>query len=67
MKNNSNRKTNKPAGTQTSVSLRELIEARAYQIWIAGGQGHGSDLQHWLRAETEILEASQKARPKSEQ
>ena len=37
MKNNSNRKTNKPAETQTPLSLREQIETRAYQIWIASG------------------------------
>jgi hypothetical protein len=55
MKNNLNQKTNKPAGTQTPVSLRKQIETRAYQIWTAGGCGHGSDLQHWLQAEAEIL------------
>jgi len=67
MKNNSNRQTNKPAETQTPVSLCEQIEKRAYQIWIASGVGHGSDLQHWLQAEAEILKASQKTHPKSEQ
>jgi hypothetical protein len=65
MKNNSNRKTNKPTETQTPVSLRGQIETRAYQIWIASGRGHGGDLQHWLQAEAEILKASQ-ARPKSD-
>ena len=63
MKNNSNRKTNKPAETHTPVSLREQIETRAYQIWTAAGGGHGSDLQHWLQAEAEILNASEKHTP----
>jgi Protein of unknown function (DUF2934) len=67
MKNNSNRKTNKSPETQTPVLLREQIETRAYQIWIAGGRGHGSDLQHWLQAETEILKASQRTPPDSNQ
>ena len=67
MKNNSNRKTNKPAETQIPVSLREQIETRAYEIWIASGGGHDSELQHWLQAEAEILKASQKTHPKSEQ
>src|SRR3989442_11452925 len=49
MKNNSNRKTNKPAETHTPLSLREQIGTRAYQIWIAGGGGHGSDLQRLPR------------------
>jgi hypothetical protein len=60
MKNNQNQKTNKPAGTQTPVSWRKEIEARAYEIWIASGGGHGSDFQHWLQAEAEILKVTGK-------
>jgi hypothetical protein len=60
MKNNSRRKANKSAETQAPVSLREQIETRAYQIWIASGGGHGGDLQHWLQAEVEILKAIEK-------
>jgi hypothetical protein len=37
------------------VPLRDQIEIRAYQIWIAGGGGHGRDVENWLQAETEIL------------
>jgi hypothetical protein len=55
MKTNSKRKTNKPAQPQTLVPLRDQIEIRAYQIWIAGGGGHGRDVENWLQAETEIL------------
>ena len=59
MKKNSNRKTTNPPEMQFPVSLREQIETRAYEIWIASGGAHGSDRQHWLQAEEEILKASQ--------
>ena len=59
MKNNSNRKANKPAETQTPALLREQIETRAYQIWLTSGGAHGSDLQNWLQAEAEILKATE--------
>jgi hypothetical protein len=55
MKNNPKRRANKPAETQALVPLREQIETRAYEIWIASGGAHGRDLEHWLQAETEIL------------
>jgi hypothetical protein len=61
MKKNPNRKTTTLPETQTPVSMREQIETRAYQIWIADGGDHGNDLQHWLQAESEILKASQSA------
>ena len=49
------RKNNKPAVSQPDVLLRDQIELRAYHIWLAGGGGHGNDLQHWLQAEKEIV------------
>jgi len=55
------RKNNKPADSQPDVLLRDQIELRAYHIWLAGGGGHGNDLQHWLQAEMEIV-----ARPSAE-
>jgi hypothetical protein len=67
MKKNSNRKTTTRPETQTPVSMREQIETRAYQIWIADGGGHGNDLQHWLQAEAEILKASERTTPDSNQ
>jgi hypothetical protein len=57
MKNNPKRKTNKPLEPQTLVPLREQIGTRAYQIWIASGGGHGRDVEHWLQAETEIIQS----------
>lgn len=36
-------------------SLREKIEQRAYEIWENEGGPHGRDVEHWLRAEAEIM------------
>ena len=36
------------------------VARRAYHLWEMEGRPHGSDLQHWLQAETEIaLELAQ--------
>lgn len=35
--------------------LRPEIELRAYKIWVHDGCPDGHDLEHWLRAETEIV------------
>jgi len=36
--------------------LREQIEKRAYEIWLASGGRHGDDVIHWLQAENEVME-----------
>jgi hypothetical protein len=38
--------------------LRRKIERRAYEIWESQGCPHGRDVDHWLRAETEITATS---------
>ncbi|CAD5291522.1 conserved hypothetical protein [Bosea sp. 62] len=35
--------------------LRPKIELRAYEIWVHEGCPEGHDLEHWLRAESEIV------------
>ncbi len=35
--------------------LRPKIELRAYEIWVHEGCPEGHDLEHWLRAEIEIV------------
>ncbi len=54
--------------TKTSAQLRpfvgkagntgsfdeQMIQARAYAIWIEEGQPEGRDLEHWLRARREF-------------
>ncbi|MEQ1945287.1 DUF2934 domain-containing protein [Mesorhizobium sp. VNQ89] len=42
------------ATTEQEV-LRPKIELRAYEIWVHEGCPEGHDLEHWLRAETEIV------------
>lgn len=34
---------------------RSRIAERAYELFLEEGCGHGNDLEHWLRAEQEIL------------
>jgi|APCry1669188910_1035180.scaffolds.fasta_scaffold345856_1 hypothetical protein len=31
------------------------IAGRAYELWVAEGRPQGSELHHWLRAETELI------------
>jgi hypothetical protein len=47
----------------TTPSLpHHLVAERAYSLFVRGGAQHGHDIEHWLKAEQELLsEAS--ARP----
>ena len=36
----------------------EEIARRAYELFVQHGAEHGRDLEHWLRAERELLSAS---------
>ena len=42
-------------------STREVIEARAYQIYVERGCAHGQDVEDWLQAERELLGKDDKA------
>jgi hypothetical protein len=37
-------------------TMRDRIQQRAYELFEEGGAQHGHDLEHWLQAESEILE-----------
>lgn len=37
----------------------EQIELRAYELYVLGGCVDGNDVQNWLQAESELLEAAQ--------
>jgi len=39
-------------------NLEEAIRERAYHLWVAAGQPHGSADAHWLNAQREILATS---------
>jgi Protein of unknown function (DUF2934) len=53
--------TTTPA-TPTTSSLSSLNHAdianRAYELFLASGAAHGRDLEHWLRAESELRNRS---------
>jgi hypothetical protein len=38
----------------TSQDMRTEIAKRAYAIWESEGRLNGRDLEHWLRAESEV-------------
>ena len=42
-----------PAATGNQAARRE-VEARAYEIFLERGGTHGSDMDDWLRAESEL-------------
>jgi len=42
-------------------ALEESIRLRAWEIYTERGGGHGSDVDDWLRAETEILAITEEA------
>ncbi len=42
-----------PEGELLSLELK--IAKRADTLWMMAGQGRGSDLMHWLQAESEVL------------
>lgn len=43
---------------QDRDAVHVKIEARAYEIWVHEGCPEGHDLDHWLRAESEIASES---------
>ncbi len=52
-KKSPNRTTN---GTLGAIPLREEIEARAHEIYLARGSEPGHELDDWLQAEREVME-----------
>ena len=41
-----------------SSLAHDAIAQRAYELFMQDGAMHGRDLEHWLRAEAEILKGS---------
>src|ERR1035437_3025342 len=50
--------------TTRSGADRKEVARRAYQLWEAGGQPSGRDLEFWLQAEAELHSARQGSSPK---
>jgi hypothetical protein len=42
--------------------ITEAIALRAYELFLARGSQHGRDLEDWLQAERELLEAARSRR-----
>ena len=55
MKSKPYKNNNGPAKSSPELVLREQIEKRAHEIWLAAGCCHGDDVRHWLQAESEVL------------
>ena len=55
MKPKSHKNGNNPSKSPPEAGLREQIEKRAHEIWLASGCQQGDDLNHWLQAEREVL------------
>ena len=45
--------------------LTEAIARRAYELFLERGGAHGHDLDDWLAAERELLEAARAREPKA--
>jgi hypothetical protein len=56
MKSKPYKNNNGPVKSSREIALREQIEKRAREIWLATGCRHGDDLGHWLQAESEVLQ-----------
>jgi len=55
-----------PANTTTDSKLvpEEVIRSRAYELFEERGREDGHDLDDWLRAETQLIEATAEATAK---
>ena len=45
------------------LDIDAAIRSRAYEFWQADGESHGRDLDHWLRAESEVSALTAPAQP----
>ena len=43
------------------LSIEERIHRRAYELYVLRGNQSGSELEDWLQAEEEILQAQEEA------
>ena len=57
MKSKPHKNNSGPAKSSPELVLREQIEKRAHEIWLAAGCPYGDDLSHWLQAESEMQKA----------
>ena len=55
MKSKPSKNNNQLAKSSPELVLRQQIEKRAHEIWLAAGCCDGDDVSHWLQAEREVL------------
>ncbi len=41
-------------GSEHDEIVRARIAARAHELWLERGEGHGGDVEDWLQAEYEL-------------
>ena len=56
MQSETRKKTDRAPASPDPLDLRAEIEKRAYAIWLNECGGHGRNIDHWLRAKSEIAE-----------
>lgn len=42
-----------------SIEVKKLVERKAYELWESEDCLHGRDMDHWLRAEKEVVGTSE--------
>ena len=47
-----------PRKVMVQTFSHEAVAQRAYELFVQSGRQHGRDLEHWLKAEQELLSAS---------
>jgi hypothetical protein len=48
--------------TESLSSLEEQIQRRAYELYVERGNQSGSELEDWLQAEEEVVQAQEDAK-----
>ena len=61
MKSKPSKNNNELAKSSPELVLRQQIEKRAHEIWVAAGCCDGDDVSHWLQAEREVLKGGSTA------
>jgi DUF2934 family protein len=65
MKAKPNKNSGEGANPPHAPELRQKIEMRAYEIWVAGGRVDGNAVSHWLQAEKDVLREKGPGKPGS--
>lgn len=55
-------KSNRTKSGASPESLHELITKRAYELFLQDGSVHGRHVEHWVRAEQEIMASDRPAK-----